>query len=76
MDIHGLLTACRAYRAMGDAVVEQIDHVFNGTMDEANPNALRMIRDFLQKAAWQTDGDLHDELKAAAEEIQDYLQKP
>jgi hypothetical protein len=50
MDFFNFVRLAKVYNNMGSAVQTQMDHVVNGEdLNALNPNALKMIRELVQK---------------------------
>ncbi len=67
---------CRRYADLGDAVTAQLQDVLDGSPEDANPNALRLLlrwlRD-LERVAWDDD-ELGDEVTGAVQAVETALQ--
>ena len=64
MDLADLLRICEAYAKLGGAIQEQINDACNNNFDDCNANALKYVKEFMQKIAL----DNGDEGNQAAEE--------
>lgn len=70
MDLYILMALCRIYADMGAAVQRQLDAILDGEKwSKQNPNALKMIVEFLDEA----DGAGIEDAQRLSEQIKEYL---
>ena len=64
MTLADFVRFCRGYADIGDAVTEQLEILRAGDTEDLNPNALRLLRDWLRtvERASGNDEELADEV--------------
>ena len=69
MTIERILAICKAYDRLGGAVQEQLDDVLQDRIEDCNPNAVRLLRRFINEVKDHADVNGDDELEDHAETI-------
>ena len=77
MNVVQLVEVAKGFMKLGWAVQEQVEQVMEGRAEDCNPNALEMIRDWLEAARREAEGDeeLYESLFEAVEEITGALRR-
>ncbi|MGO8685429.1 MAG: hypothetical protein ACLQUT_12750 [Thermoleophilia bacterium] len=68
LQLNDLIRFAKKYQDLGNAVQEQLDDIVSYDYDDLNPNAVRMIEDFLTgvQQTMDIDGEGDDEKSLAA----------
>lgn len=77
MTLETFVRLCRTFRDLGNAVTDQLDDVMDRRPEDAKPNALRLLRDWLrqvERVAWDDD-ELGDEVTGTLQEIEKAIEE-
>jgi hypothetical protein len=77
MNVVQLVMVAKGFVRLGWAVQEQVEKVLEGQAEDCNPNALEMIRDWLEDARCEAESDeeLSESLFEVVEEITGALKR-
>jgi hypothetical protein len=75
MTLDDFVLLCKAYRDLGHAVADQLDDVLVDRIEETNPNALRLLLDWLRKVERHSgnDEDFADDVGGVIRMIEEEL---